>query len=91
MIWLAISPNKNMRNTMLWNNIVYFCSSPKTPLELPPKFFVDAIKHLEKSEALFCIDRNEVKGKQQFIIWIFTLDTIMLSLVRQDYCVYGFR
>ena len=53
-----------------------FRSSPKTPLELPPKFFVDAIKHLEKSEALFCIDKNEVKGKQQFIIRNFILDTI---------------
>ena len=67
-----------------------FRSSPKTPLELPPKFFVDAIKHLEKSEALFCIDRNEVKGNRKFIISIFLLDN-MLSLVRQDYCVYGFR
>ena len=68
-----------------------FRSSPKTPLELPPKFFIDAIKHLEKSEALFCIDKNEVKGKQQFIIRNFILDTNMLSLVRQYCCVYDFR
>ena len=51
-------------------------SSPKTPLQLPPKFFVGAIKHLEKSEALFCIDKNEVKGNQQFIMMFFILNII---------------
>ena len=66
-------------------------SSPKTPLQLPPKFFVGAIKHLEKSEALFCIDKNEVKGNQQFIMMFFILNVITLSLVSQDYCVYDTR
>ena len=38
----------------------------KNPAYMPPTFYVDIMKHFEKSSALFLVDRSEAKGINVF-------------------------